>query len=367
MPLRYEIRAATLADEDTLLELAQYLDSVNLPNDRAAIRRILELSERSFRGEVSDPRQREYVFALHDLEQARAVGTSLVVAQLGRRDAPYIYFDVRVEERYSATLDRHFAHEVLSIGYSFDGPTEIGGLVVHPESRRAPEKLGLLISYVRFLFIAAHRELFQRRVLAELLPPLEPDGTSHLWEAVGRHFTGLTYREADRLSKQNKEFIRGLFPDGDIYVSLLSPQARAVIGRVGPQTRGVEKLLRRIGFRYWHRVDPFDGGPHFVADTDEISLVRRTRRAPVADGEPPPTAHRALVAVESAEMPFFRAVCVPLHSTSAGVQLPRQACEQLAIRPGDPVLVLPLDHADAGNTPGIHDPGGVEKKDPDRV
>jgi arginine N-succinyltransferase len=365
--LRYEIQAATLADEETLLELARYLDTVNLPNDRDAIRRILSLSERSFRGDLPDPRHREYVFVLHDREQGRAVGTSLVVAQLGRREAPYIYFDVRVEERYSATLDRHFAHDVLSIGYSYDGPTEIGGLVVHPESRRAPEKLGLLISYVRFLFIAAHRDLFQRRVLAELLPPLEADGTSHLWEAVGRHFTGLSYREADRLSKQNKEFIRGLFPDGDIYVSLLSPQARAVIGRVGPQTRGVEKLLRRIGFRYWHRVDPFDGGPHFVADTEDISLVRRTRRARIADGEPGDSATRALVAVESPTIPFFQAVCVPVRHAPDGVRVPAPARAHLRLQVGDPVLVLPLDEPIDRNPREIADLDPSEKKNPDRV
>jgi arginine N-succinyltransferase len=342
---RFEIRAATLADEDMLLELARYLDSVNLPADRAAIRRILDLSERSFRGDVADFRQHEYVFVLYDRVAKRAVGTSLVVAQLGRRDAPYIYFDVRVEERYSATLDRHFAHDVLSIGYSYDGPTEIGGLVVHPDCRRSPEKLGMLVSYVRFLFIAAHRDRFQSRVLAELLPPLEADGTSHLWEAVGRHFTGLTYREADRLSKQNKEFIRGLFPDGDIYVSLLSPQARSVIGCVGPQTRGVEKLLRRIGFRYWHRVDPFDGGPHFVADTAEVTLIRRTERLRAELAAPPMDAPRALVAVEQADAPYFRAQALPFQrGEGATVALPPNDLAS----PGDLVLLLPLDLASAG-------------------
>ncbi len=342
MAIRYEIRAATLADEDTLLALARFLDSVNLPDDRDAVRGILSLSERSFRGEITDPRHREYVFVLHDLLENRAVGTSLIVAQLGRRDAPYIYFDVRVEERYSATLDRHFAHDLLSIGYSFDGPTEIGGLVVHPEARRAPEKLGLLISYVRFLFLAMHRGAFQGRVLAELLPPLEADGTSHLWEAVGRHFTGLTYREADRLSKRNKEFIRGLFPDGDIYVSLLSPQARAVIGRVGPQTRGVEKLLRRIGFRYWNRVDPFDGGPHFIGEMEEISLVRRAARLAWRLGNPPAD-RRAVVAVETAESPYFRAIAVPAALHSDHVVLGREAVAHLALDPSTPLACLPLD------------------------
>ncbi len=347
---RYEIRAATRADKDEILELARFLDSVNLPNHEGTIKEILEQSEQSFSGEIGDPRRRNYVFVLRDIEKKRAVGTSMIIAQLGRKDAPYIYFDVRVEERYSATLDKHFEHPVLSIGYSFAGPTEIGGLVVHPEVRRSPERLGMLISYVRFLWISLHREDFQDRVLAELLPPLEPDGTSHLWEAVGRRFTGLEYREADRLSKRNKEFIRGLFPDGDIYVSLLSPEARAVVGKVGPQTRGVEKLLRRIGFRYWDRVDPFDGGPHFVAATDEIQLVTRTKIASshrvLDDPAAFKNAPRALIAREYERFPYFHAVPSPFLSSSEApeaILLPASVAHHLAIAPTDPVVLLPLD------------------------
>ncbi len=343
--VRYEIRAAVREDQDDLLELARYLDSVNLPNDSATIAQILDLSERSFNGDVGDPRRAEYVFVLRDLVEKRAVGTSMVIGQLGRRDAPYIYFDIHTEERYSATLDRHFNHDVLSIGYSYNGPTEIGGLVVHPDARRAPERLGMLISYVRFLWIATHRDLFQTRLLAELLPPLQPDGTSHLWEAVGRHFTGLTYREADRLSKKNKEFIRGLFPDGDIYASLLSADARGVIGKVGPQTRGVEKMLKRIGFRYWNRVDPFDGGPHFVAQTDEVQLITRTRRVRVHPGSPPPSSQRCLLAVESDLPPYFQAlptVFVPGIDTDT-VVVPAATAAHLGLSHDSVAIALPLD------------------------
>lgn len=349
---RYEIRAATLADEDSLFELSKYLDSVNLPHDRDAIRQILARSEASFRGQIQDPRLREYVFVLYETTTSRAVGTSLIVAQLGRRDAPYIYFEVRVEERYSATLDRHFAHQVLSIGYSYDGPTEIGGLVVHPEARRAPEKLGMLISYVRFLFLAMHRELFRDRVLAELLPPLEPDGTSHLWEAVGRHFTQLTYREADRLSKENKEFIRGLFPDGDIYVSLLSPDAQGVVGRVGPQTKGVEKLLRRIGFRYWDRVDPFDGGPHFIAAMEEISLVRRSRRVRVRTGTASPT-QRFLLAWDLPQLPCFRAVPVSASWAADEIALDPDDLRHIDLAEGAHVWALSLEEPRNPNRNGL--------------
>lgn len=307
---RFEIRAACRADEDELFVLARYLNTVNLPNDRRAIAQLLDISERSFDGSIESPREREYVFLLRDLEQNRAIGTSMIIAQLGRPGEPYIYLDVDVEERYSATLKKHFVHQVLHVRYGYDGPTEIGGLVVHPDYRSAPERLGTLISYVRFLFIAMQRRAFRDELLAELLPPLEPDGTSHLWEALGRQFTGLDYSEADLLSKRNKEFIRGLFPQGEIYATLLPARAQAVIGAVGEQTRGVEKILRRVGFHYAARVDPFDGGPHFTARTDDVTLVRAARRVELAHN---PSAHlteRVLLARRTVQPPYFVAVPV---------------------------------------------------------
>ncbi|MEM6959036.1 MAG: arginine N-succinyltransferase [Myxococcota bacterium] len=340
--LRYEIRGLTEADGDELLELASYLDSVNLPNDPAFIRPIIELSDRSFR-EALEPRYREYRFVLYDREEKRVVGSSLIVGQLGRRDAPYIYLKVAEEERYSASLDRHFVHKKLAIGYSYDGPTEIGGLVMHPHYRRSPERLGIQISYVRFLFIAMYRAYFQGHVLAELLPPLEADGRSHLWEAVGRQFTGMNYREADRLSKENKEFIRGLFPDGDIYVSLLSPEAQAVVGKVGPQTRGVEKMLRRIGFRYADRVDPFDGGPHFAARIDEVSLVRNAQSSRVAIHELGVHAQPYMVGVTLDAPPFFRAARVRAERIGNELRLQPAIAEALEIEAGQEVWATPTN------------------------
>lgn len=344
MPLRYEIRAVGSRDRDDLLELAGFLDSVNLPNKPRAIEPIIRTSERSFSGEIGDPRRRTYTFVLYDRQEQRAVGTSAIVGQLGRRDAPYVYLDVRTEEKYSTTLDRHFVHTVLEVEYSYNGPTELGGLVMHPDYRRAGDKLGMQISYVRFLFIAMHRELFRDQLLAELLPPLADDGRSHLWEALGKHFTGMTYREADRLSRRNKEFIRGLFPDGDIYASLLPPRAQAVIGAVGRQTRGVEKMLRRIGFQYAQRVDPFDGGPHFVAPTDSVTLVSRSESFTVHVGMPEAPV-RGLVAQEFQEAPWFRCVAgmVELRPDSGSAVLEPDLAADLALRDGDTAWILALD------------------------
>jgi arginine N-succinyltransferase len=339
--IKHEIRGALLSDEEALLALARHLNSVNLPNDRDHVRRLLEHSEKSFRGEVPE-RKRKFVFLICDRASGAALGTSTIIAQLGRRDAPYIYLDVIDEEKYSSALDRHFHHTVLRIGFSYDGPTELGGLVVAPKHRSAPERFGRLISYVRFVYITEHRALFRDQLLAELLPPLEPDGTSHLWEAFGRRFTGMSYAEADRLSSENKSFIRDLFPSGNVYASLLSDDARSVIGKVGAQTKGVEKMLRRVGFRYARRIDPFDGGPHFVAPAEEVTLIQETRRLPLRLGMPAASAPQTLVARSFTDAPFFRALAVRAEPGAEHVTLEAEAAELLGASEGELLSVLPL-------------------------
>ena len=129
-------------------------------------------------------------------------------------------------------------------------PTELGGLIVDRDYRRRPEKVGKTISLVRFMFIAANRGLFKEDLHCELAPPLTAEGRSEFWEALGRRFTGLPYEEADRLSRTNKEFIRSLFPEDKIYMTLLESKARLVVGEVGEETRPARALMESLGFIY---------------------------------------------------------------------------------------------------------------------
>jgi arginine N-succinyltransferase len=275
------IRDASLGDLDELFRLAAFLNTVNLPADRGALEEILHLSEQSF-GQQLTPLRREYLFVLEDTAQKKLLGTSMIIAQHGTPESPHIFFEVLRDEKYSSSLNKHFVHQVLKIGYSYNGPTEIGGIVLDPAFRGHPEKLGKQLSFVRFLYIAKHPNRFRRRVIAELLPPLEADGTSVLWESLGRHFTGLSYQEADRISKNNKEFIRTLFPAEGIYASLLPEAVQDIIGEVGPATKGVAKMLEDIGFEYQKRIDPFDGGPHYSARVEDISVILAHKTAAIA-------------------------------------------------------------------------------------
>lgn len=328
------IRQSFREDGDQILDVAKHLDTVNLPADAGHIAEILDLSERSFSGEL-EPAAREYLFVLEDVEAKRVVGTSMIHAQHGTRRAPHIYFQVLKDERYSETLDRYFVHQCLRLGYDYNGPTEIGGLILLPEYRGRGQGLGKLLSYTRFLFIAMHRQVFRDQVLSELLPPL-PDGRSLLWECIGKHFTGLTYQEADLLSKNNKEFIRALFPHNLIHTCQFPAEVRDVIGVVGPDTVGVEKILRRIGFEYANTIDPFDGGPHYIANTDEITLVTGSRQAEVVDGEPDGD-QWGIVASWDSEAPRFRAIAIHSGGINGTVALSATERQLLGVNVGDQV------------------------------
>src|SRR5262249_26961293 len=151
-------------------------------------------------------------------------------------------------------------------------------------------------------------------------------------------FTGLSYQEADILSKDNKEFIHALFPDDPIHTELLPEDVRAVIGQVGAETKAVEAMLRRIGFDYADQIDPFDGGPHFVAKTDDTPLADRAHGVRV---RPPPRApgRWAIAGVELPNArPAFRAIGTRVEQIAPDiVGLPDDARRRLGVEDGHKV------------------------------
>jgi arginine N-succinyltransferase len=162
----------------------------------------------------------------------------------------------------------------LKLGLDYNGPTEIGGLILNPDFRGHKEKLGKQLSFVRFLFMGMHPERFKPMIHSELMPPFDKQGNSPLWEAIGRRFMNMNYVEADVLSRNNKEFILSLFPSENIYQTLLPMEAREAIGKVGRETEPVKKMLESIGFKYTYEVDPFDGGPHYRCPLKDVKPIK---------------------------------------------------------------------------------------------
>lgn len=281
----YLLRSATEKDIRDLQVLSAQFTMINLPNDIPTLEKKIELSRASFAGEVTEKSEAEYLFVVEDTETERVVGSSMILAKHGTKESPHFYFKVSKKEQFSSDLGIGFVHQILKLEEETDGPTEIGGLLVDGEYRRVPEKIGKQISLIRFLYMGAYPEKFEKKLLCELSPPQMSVGKSEFWEALGRRFTGLPYQEADRLSHRHKEFIHSLFPQNEIYTCVLSSAARFVLGRVGDETRPAQHLLEKLGFQYLNEVDPFDGGPHFGVETHNVPMIRETKNLEIAAKE----------------------------------------------------------------------------------
>jgi arginine N-succinyltransferase len=269
------LREAQEQDIEALERFAQIPGMFNLPSDRELLREKILKSQASFRDELANRMDAKYMFVAEDTALKRVLGTSMVAAQHGTPEAPHFYFEVGSEQKFSETINTGFIHGTLKLKYDTNGPSELGGLVIDPDYRNSEARVGRQISFVRFLFLGLNRHRFKKKLIAELLPPLNKKGQSPLWEAIGRRFTSMDYWEADQLCAKNKEFIFSLFPTGKIYTTFLPAEARNAIGKVGKDTEPVLHMLKKIGFSYKNNIDPFDGGPHLWANVDEILPVKK--------------------------------------------------------------------------------------------
>jgi arginine N-succinyltransferase len=339
-PPSFLLRQAKAEDHRQLLKLARELDSTTLPTDARELTELLETSNASFAGKIRNRAQAKYVFCAEEIRKRRVVAASMIVGKHGTPTAPHYYFEVGVDERYSHTLRRMFRHTNLRLRYSMDGPTEIGGLIVSPAMRGHPERIGKQISWVRFAYIARYRKRFEKEVLAEMLPPTQPGHGNKFWDHYGRMVTGLSYREADRLSTRDKEFIRALFPDAPIYVLMLPEEIRNAIGEVGENTRGALRILEQAGMRYLNQIDPFDGGPYYGCAVEDLAPVKAYATYRVTGGEPGRDAPRYIIAVQGARV--YCAVASQAQQLSKTIKVPEPVREILGAKEGDSLDVVSL-------------------------
>lgn len=373
------IRQARTSDSDILVKLARMVHFINLPPDKDVIAEKIRRAQMSFESarqgeefEASPGRPPLYMFVMEESSTGNALGTSSIIAKMGTPGNPNIGMQLRRRELFSRDLQQGVTHVTAQLVLDEDGPTEIGGLIVSPSYRGHPEKLGMQLSLARFHYIGLHRELFEDRLLAEMMGALTQEGGNTLWEYFGRRFINLTYTEADRFCAYSREFMTSLLPHEEIYLTLLPPEARALIGQVGPETKPARAMLEKLGFRYGDRCDPFDGGPHLQARTDDIQLVRDTRRvdllgggAQEESGDPGFVSFEAELA-ETGEREF-RALFTSYIESGDGsaIRISREAMESLGAGAGAEVGLTPMRRA-VGSKAGAKGSGKKRGKAPKR-
>lgn len=380
------LRRAKMDDVPSLLKLARTVHFINLPPDKTILDEKVTWSRQCFMlaaeaalggrasrgGKPAKPsvainngaragraglsagirdvtgRSPLFMFVLEDTDvEGGVVGTSQIVSQMGGPGFPNVSLQLSFKDLFSQSLQMGVRHTIARLHLDETGPTEIGGLILQHSLRGHKQRLGRFLSLARFHFIGLHRRLFSDVVLAELMGPINAEGRSPFWDHCTRHFINLTLDEADRFCQESKEFLLTLFPREDLYLTLLAPEARAVVGQVGAETAPARKMLESIGFKYHHRVDPFDAGPHIEAVTDDIALVKATsvQKAGEPTGTPDDAALKRFgIVSHMADDGEFRAVQAGFDLDRSGrVVLTATVLDALQAKPGDMIGLTPTE------------------------
>ncbi|KJS36391.1 MAG: arginine N-succinyltransferase [Hyphomonas sp. BRH_c22] len=336
MSSAYVMRPSRLEDFDALMELARQSGPgfTSLPVDELILHERLEKSERAFKGLQKRLEYGKYLLMMEDLRTGEVVGCSAVKAGTGIDQPFFNYRVITLAQASHAAGNKRFDMDALILTNEYVGYTEVGTLFLKPDHRGGGA--GRLAAQSRYLLMAAAPERFSENVLAELRGVVDDTGRSPFWECLGRHFFRMDFTEADRLSATtDNQFILDLMPKYPIYVDLLPPEAREVIGRCHSEGVGAYKLLQWEGFQFDRTVDIFDGGPLVAAQRRHIRTIQESRLVTVSPGNvESDTAGRQGI-VSSNSLPDFRVSLATMKVDADNVATMSPAIiEALQLKPG---------------------------------
>lgn len=337
------VRPVVLEDLDGLEALAKQtgVGLTTLPPDRKVLRKRIKASLAGFEKvaeEGDGPSGESYLFVMEETAERRIVGVCGIVSKTGGYE-PFYSYRIETERFRSEQVGIDKEVPILKLHEDHNGPSEVGSLFLHPDYRRSGS--GRFLQLVRFLFVAEYPHLFEPTFITEIRGVSDEQGNSPFWDAIGRHFFGIDFKQADYLSVVNKKFIAELMPDHPIYLSMLPESARAVIGKPHDQSARAVENLKAEGFRFSNAVDIFDAGPCYECRRDEIRTVKESRRASVGGAVDFPIASDQFMIATA--QPSFRA-CLGglLIEPPDKLRLQEDVLDALGLKPGHTVRYAAL-------------------------
>lgn len=264
------IRPIQTSDYPSLVDIAHEsgIGFTSLPVNETLLKSKIELSQRSFAKEIAEPGDESYLFVMEETDTSEVVGTSGIASSVGLDDAFYHYHLSKVVHA-SRELNIYNTVDILTLCNDYTGVSEICTLFLRQSAREGHN--GRMLSKFRFLFMLEHAQRFSATVIAEMRGISDENGKSPFWQWLEEHFFSMDFPTADYLTGiGQKQFIAELMPKYPIYVSLLSKQAQAVIGKVHEKTKPALRMLEQEGFICRGYVDIFDGGPTVEANIKHI-------------------------------------------------------------------------------------------------
>ncbi|MEP6341728.1 MAG: arginine N-succinyltransferase [Maricaulaceae bacterium] len=334
-------RPATLKDGPALIELAKQAGPgfTSLAVSEDALLSRLKRSIATF-GSPSGRRPDDiYMLMLEDLETEKVVGLSAVKAMIGIKD-PFFNFRILKIAQNSNVVARRFDMDVLIMVNDYGGSTEVGSLFVSADSRGTGA--GRLISQSRYMLMATEPERFGDQVISELRGHVEPDGTAPFWEAIGRKFFQMDFKEADQISaSKDNQFIIDLMPKHPIYVELLAEEAKSVIAQTHPEGVGARRLLEKEGFRFDGVIDIFDAGPLVSCPRHDLETIKTSRHVKViAQDKISDSCGKALISND--RLSDFRSIVAPFKWSNSDIMISRGAYDALKISDNHIVRICEL-------------------------
>lgn len=310
----------------------------SLPVDEKTLLERIERSINTWQGGLPKGDQ-GYVFVLEETASRKVVGICAIEVAVGLNDPWYNYrFGTLVHA--SKELNIYNALPTLFLSNDHTGSSELCTLFLDADWRK--EGNGYLLSKSRFLFMAAFRERFNDKVVAEMRGVIDEHGHSPFWESLGNRFFSMEFSRADYLcGTGQKAFIAELMPKHPIYTDFLSPEAQAVIGEVHPQTAPARAVLEAEGFRYRNYVDIFDGGPTLECDIDRVRAIRKSRMTEVVIGQPA-TDDLPVCLVANENYHNFRAMLIKANPKGDRLIIDATTAEALNCSTGDKVRLVRL-------------------------
>lgn len=334
------IRPVERTDLPALMALAGKTGGglTSLPVDEATLSERIERALKTWQGELPKSEQ-GYVFVLESVERGEVAGICAIEVAVGLND-PWYNYRVGTLVHASKELNVYNALPTLFLSNDHTGSSELCTLFLDPAWRK--EGNGYLLSKSRFLFMAAFRDRFNEKVVAEMRGVIDETGYSPFWDSLGKRFFSMEFSRADYLcGTGQKAFIAELMPKHPIYTDFLSPEAQAVIGEVHPQTAPARTVLEKEGFRYRNYVDIFDGGPTLECDIDHVRAIRKSRLVEVVEGQSAPGAWPACI-VANEQYHQFRAMLINVDPNIERLVLSAAQLDALKCKAGDPVRLVRL-------------------------
>ncbi|MEO0549926.1 MAG: arginine N-succinyltransferase [Pseudomonadota bacterium] len=331
-PQPYVMRPAQLSDFEVLMHMAVESGAgfTSLPVDEEILRERLQKSVDSFAGRLDQPEFGKYLMMLEHSETGDIGGCSAVKAGVGIK-SPFFNYRIIKLSQASQAASRRFDLDALILTNEFAGFTEVGTLFLR-ESHRGTG-VGRLVAQSRYLLMASRPDWFGEMVLAELRGVVDQNGETPFWNCLGKLFFRMSFPDADYLSATtDNQFILDLMPKYPIYIDLLPPEAREVIGRCHSDGVPASKLLEWEGFRFDSVVDIFDGGPMMVSPAKMVRTIRESKVYTLQVGE----ANDVTGLAARLELDGFRATQIAgalqdEHTFVTSVDI----LERLKLKPGD--------------------------------